>query len=39
MLTSNAENSVRTQIKSWGGDLIADANGNLYLFAIQRGSL
>jgi hypothetical protein len=33
---SNAENSVRTQIKSWGGDLIADANGNLYLFAMQR---
>ncbi len=34
---SNKENSVTTQFKSWGGDLIADANGNLYLFAIQRG--
>jgi hypothetical protein len=31
------ENSVTTQFKSWGGDLIADADGNLYLFAIQRG--
>ncbi len=34
---SNKENSVTTQFKSWGGDLIADADGNLYLFAIQRG--
>ena len=34
---SNQQNSVTTQFKSWGGDLIADANGNLYLFAIQRG--
>jgi hypothetical protein len=34
---SNGENSVKTQFKSWGGDLIADANGNLYLFAMQRG--
>ncbi|HEX5154324.1 MAG TPA: T9SS type A sorting domain-containing protein [Parafilimonas sp.] len=33
---SNGENSVRTQYKSWGGDLIADANGNLYLFTMQR---
>ena len=33
---SNGENSVRTQFKSWGGDLIADANGNLYLFTMQR---
>lgn len=34
---TNRENSVKTQFKSWGGDLIADANGSLYLFAIQRG--
>jgi hypothetical protein len=33
---SNGENSVRTQFKSWGGDLVADASGNLYLFAMQR---
>jgi hypothetical protein len=33
---SNGENSVRTQFKSWGGDLIADATGNLYLFTMQR---
>jgi hypothetical protein len=33
---ANGENSVRTQIKSWGGDMIADANGNLYLFTMQR---
>ena len=33
---SNGENSVRTQFKSWGGDMIADANGNLYLFTMQR---
>jgi hypothetical protein len=35
--TSNKENSVKEQFKSWGGDLIADAKGNLYLFAMQRG--
>ena len=29
-------NSVRTQFKSWGGDMVADANGNLYLFTMQR---
>jgi hypothetical protein len=34
---SNQQNSVTTQFKSWGGDLIADADGNLYLFTIQRG--
>ncbi|MEP6684425.1 MAG: T9SS type A sorting domain-containing protein [Parafilimonas sp.] len=34
---SNGENSVTVQFKSWGGDMIADANGNLYLFAMQRG--
>ncbi len=34
--TSNGENSVKTQFKSWGGDMIADANGNLYLFTIQH---
>jgi hypothetical protein len=33
---SNGENSVRTQFKSWGGDVIADATGNLYLFTMQR---
>ena len=33
---SNGENSVRSQFKSWGGDVIADANGNLYLFTMQR---
>lgn len=33
---SNGENSVRTQFKSWGGDMIADASGNLYLFTMQR---
>lgn len=33
---SNGENSVKTEYKSWGGDMIADANGNLYLFAMQR---
>ena len=34
---TNGENSVKVQFKSWGGDLIADANGALYLFAMQRG--
>lgn len=34
---TNGENSVKKQFVSWGGDLIADANGNLYLFAMQRG--
>lgn len=34
---TNGENSVKTQIKSWGGDMIADANGSLYLFAMQKG--
>ena len=34
---TNGENSIKTQFKSWGGDLIADANGALYLFAMQRG--
>ena len=34
---SNGENSVKTEYKSWGGDMIADAKGNLYLFAMQRG--
>ncbi len=33
---TNGENSVKTQFKSWGGDMIADANGALYLFTIQR---
>lgn len=33
---SNGANSIKTQIKSWGGDMIADANGSLYLFAMQR---
>ena len=33
---TNGKNSINTQLKSWGGDLIADANGNLYLFAMQR---
>ena len=33
----NGANSIKTQFKSWGGDLIADASGNLYLFAMQRG--
>src|ERR1700759_1329878 len=33
---SNGENSVKTQFKSWGGDMIADASGNLYLFTMQR---
>lgn len=34
---TNGDHSVKTQFKSWGGDLIADANGALYLFAMQRG--
>lgn len=34
---TNGENSVKKQFVSWGGDLIADANGNLYLFAMQGG--
>jgi hypothetical protein len=34
---TNGENSVKTQFKSWGGDMIADADGALYLFAMQRG--
>ena len=34
---TNGEHSVNVQFKSWGGDLIADANGALYLFAMQRG--
>ena len=34
---TNGENSIKTQIKSWGGDMIADANGSLYLFAMQKG--
>jgi len=33
---SNGDNSVRKQFKSWGGDMVADANGNLYLFTMQR---
>jgi len=33
---SNGENAVTTPYKSWGGDLVADADGNLYLFTIQR---
>ncbi len=33
---SNGENSVKTQFTSWGGDMIADASGNLYLFTMQR---
>ncbi|MBS1745438.1 MAG: T9SS type A sorting domain-containing protein [Bacteroidetes bacterium] len=34
---SNGENSVKEAYKSWGGDMIADAKGNLYLFDMQRG--
>ncbi len=34
---TNADNSIKTQIKSWGGDMIADANGSLYLFTMQKG--
>jgi hypothetical protein len=34
---SNGTNSVKTQFTSWGGDVVADASGNLYLFAMQRG--
>ena len=34
---TNGEHSIKTQLKSWGGDLIADANGSLYLFAMQHG--
>jgi hypothetical protein len=34
---TNGDNSVKVQFKSWGGDLIADADGALYLFAMQRG--
>jgi len=33
---SNGENSINQEFKTWGGDLIADANGNLYLFTMQR---
>jgi hypothetical protein len=34
---TNGEHSINTQFKSWGGDLVADAKGSLYLFAMQRG--
>lgn len=34
---TNGDNSIKTQIKSWGGDMIADANGSLYLFTMQKG--
>jgi hypothetical protein len=34
--STNGDHSVKTQFKSWGGDLVADANGGLYLFAMQR---
>lgn len=34
---TNGSNSIKTQIKSWGGDMIADANGSLYLFTMQKG--
>ena len=33
---SNGDNSVKIQFASWGGDMIADASGNLYLFTMQR---
>ena len=33
---SNGENSIKQEFKAWGGDMIADANGNLYLFTMQR---
>lgn len=33
---SNGENSIKAQFQSWGGDMVADANGNLYLFTMQR---
>lgn len=33
---TNGEHSITTQFKSWGGDMIADANGALYLFTVQR---
>lgn len=33
---ANGDKSVRTQFTSWGGDMIADANGNLYLFTMTR---
>ncbi len=34
---SNGENSVKVAYKSWGGDMVADAKGNLYLFDMQKG--
>lgn len=34
---TNGDHSIKKQFTSWGGDLIADANGALYLFAMQRG--
>lgn len=33
---SNGENSIKQEFKTWGGDMIADASGNLYLFTMQR---
>ncbi|SFP68389.1 T9SS type A sorting domain-containing protein [Parafilimonas terrae] len=33
---ANGDKSVRTQFTSWGGDMIADASGNLYLFTMMR---
>lgn len=33
---ANGDKSIRTQFTSWGGDMIADANGNLYLFTMMR---
>lgn len=33
---ANGDKSVRTKFISWGGDMIADAKGNLYLFTMMR---
>jgi hypothetical protein len=33
---ANGEVSIRDRLKSWGGDMIADASGNLYLLSANR---
>jgi Secretion system C-terminal sorting domain len=37
-ITDNAKNavSIHSQCSSWGGDMIADASGNLYLFTMKN---
>ena len=33
---ANGEMSIRDRLKSWGGDMVADASGNLYLVSANR---